>query len=152
LRDAFVFSGAVTTGLSAFYQIMDLMLMTSKTESFPNVVVEALGNGAFVISGAVGDVPQVLRNEWSGSVVENDSPGEFVRKVDRALMQLPNIRAKRNRRIAEARQEFGMARMLNEYDAVLWQSAEEASEKQSLVFRRIRALAAWLRPAQRMSS
>lgn len=46
--------------MEAFYHDIDVLLMTSITEGFPNVLIEAMATGAVCISTNVGDSPYII--------------------------------------------------------------------------------------------
>lgn len=114
-RDRFVFTGQLADGLSEIYQTMDIFLLTSQTESFPNVVIEALGYGAYVVAGRVGDVADLLQLQRNGHVVMEDLHASFVEATARALERVDEIRAMRSDRACQARARFGVERMLDAY-------------------------------------
>lgn len=52
-------SGAVTE-VSRFYDDVDVLVVPSRTESFPNVVVEAAARGVIPVCMGVGEIPAIL--------------------------------------------------------------------------------------------
>lgn len=60
--------------LALFYRSSDVLLLTSNFEGMPMCVLEALGCGLPVVSTNVGEVKRVVKNEFSGEVVESFSP------------------------------------------------------------------------------
>tara|TARA_B100002019_G_scaffold279126_1_gene280667 strand:- start:3479 stop:4621 length:1143 start_codon:yes stop_codon:yes gene_type:complete len=56
-----------------YFEHFDLLLQTSKHESFPNSIVEALSKNLYVVSTDVGDV-QILLDNKRGSILTNDDP------------------------------------------------------------------------------
>ena len=60
--------------LALFYRGSDVLLLTSNFEGMPMCVLEALGCGLPVVSTNVGEVKRVVKNEFSGEVVESFSP------------------------------------------------------------------------------
>tara|TARA_B100001109_G_C18861081_1_gene474007 strand:+ start:2517 stop:3659 length:1143 start_codon:yes stop_codon:yes gene_type:complete len=56
-----------------YFEHFDLLLQTSKHESFPNSIVEALSENLYVVSTDVGDV-QILLDNKRGSILKNDDP------------------------------------------------------------------------------
>ena len=60
--------------LALFYRGSDVLLLTSNFEGMPMCVLEALGCGLPVVSTNVGEVKRVVKNEFSGEVVESVSP------------------------------------------------------------------------------
>ena len=68
------------TRLQRFYEAMDLLLLPSRTEGFPNVVLEAMAMGVPVAAADVGGVSELLSDGRSGLVLgdhEEDWPAEL---------------------------------------------------------------------------
>lgn len=53
-----------------------LLLLTSRSEGMPNVVLEALASGTPVVATAVGDVPVMVRDGENGVLVEPTLPAD----------------------------------------------------------------------------
>lgn len=49
--------------MTSFYESIDVFLLTSKTEGFPNVLAEAAANGCAVFSTNVGDASIIINND-----------------------------------------------------------------------------------------
>lgn len=58
--------------LPAYYNAIDIFLMSSKAEGFPMVVVEALACGTPVISTDVGAIRQIVSDGSNGFVIQDD--------------------------------------------------------------------------------
>jgi glycosyltransferase involved in cell wall biosynthesis len=114
-RTSFVFTGGVSSGIEDLYQSMDILLLTSATESFPNVVIEAAGHGVFVVSSPVGDVPLIINDRRQGRIVHEDVRSAFVEVIEDALQKGEDIHRGRARRAIEIRRRFSVARMWAEY-------------------------------------
>ena len=85
LSRRFVFTGVVSGSLASCYRRMDVLLQTSRTESFPNVILEALSHGIPVIARSVGDIARILVDERLGRAVDGDAPAAYVDAIDQAL-------------------------------------------------------------------
>jgi glycosyltransferase involved in cell wall biosynthesis len=114
-RKSFLFTGMVTQGVHDLFQTMDVLMLTSSSESLPNVVLEALGHGTFVVSGAVGDVARVVREPHLGRVVPGNDYDGFVSAIETALQERAAITADREARAVAIRGQFGVDRMWSEY-------------------------------------
>ena len=83
------------TGLAEYYRAADVMLLTSNFEGMPMCVLEALGSGLPVVSTKVGEVGRVVRNGFSGEVVESFSPETIARSIGEVLNN-PDVYSKDN--------------------------------------------------------
>ena len=72
--------------LVKLYLSSDLLLLTSKRDSLPNVVLEAMAVGTLVFAKAVGGVPEMIEDGVTGFLyTEEDSEKECARRVERIL-------------------------------------------------------------------
>lgn len=81
--------------LALFYRASDVLLLTSNFEGMPMCVLEALGCGLPVVSTNVGEVKRVVKNEFSGEVVESILPEHISQSVEKVLSN-PDIYSKDN--------------------------------------------------------
>ncbi len=56
--------------LAAWYSAADVLLLASNREGWPNVLLEAMACGTPVVATAVGGVPEVVRADVAGSLVQ----------------------------------------------------------------------------------
>lgn len=71
--------------LVKFYQAADVLLLTSNFEGMPMCVLESLGCGVPVVTTDVGEVRRVVKNKFSGEVVESFDPEDIARAVKKVL-------------------------------------------------------------------
>jgi len=69
LPDTVDFVGAVED-MAVFYRQADMVVLTSDYEGTPNVVLEAMACGLPVIASRVGGVPDLIRDDQSGYLVD----------------------------------------------------------------------------------
>ena len=98
----------------------DVLLLTSKAEGFPLIVLQALAMGVPVVSYDVGEVGTVIKNGINGFIV---SPGRREILVERVL-QILNDQELFNRFRQNARSEvisrgFTLSRMTEQYKDVI---------------------------------
>jgi glycosyltransferase involved in cell wall biosynthesis len=67
------FIGAVA-GASRLYGELDLLVIPSRSEGLPNVLLEALQADVPVVATAVGAIPEVMQETCAGIIVPPESP------------------------------------------------------------------------------
>lgn len=93
--------GRTLDNVKNFYQSIDCLVLTSKSECMPRVVLEAMSMGLPVISTDVGCLRMLLDEEW---IVPNTTEEEIVKNINYRLDILnkyPSVRkavGKRNRK------------------------------------------------------
>lgn len=78
------FVGTVTDP-ARLYAAADLLLLTSRTEATPGVLIEAGMAGRPVVAARVGAVPEIVDDEVTGLLVDSDRPADFAAAVERLL-------------------------------------------------------------------
>jgi len=71
--------------LPYFYRASDILILTSESEGMPRSVLEALGCGTPVVTTNVGEVARVVKNDFSGEIISDNSPGEISRGIIKVL-------------------------------------------------------------------
>jgi len=64
-----------------YYEAADLLVVPSKSEGIPNVVLEAMLFGVPVVSTRVGGIPEIIRDRWNGVLVPPEDPPELARAI-----------------------------------------------------------------------
>jgi len=79
----FLFGEMVQKELAAFYRASDVLISTSRYEGGPRSVLEALGSGTPVVTTDVGEVRRVVKNGFSGEIVDgrSSSIGEAIVRI-----------------------------------------------------------------------
>ena len=72
-----------STDMSTFYRSIDVLVLSSRTEGFPNVVAEAMSYGKPVITTDVGDAATIVSN--AGWVVPPRNPESLAAAIESAL-------------------------------------------------------------------
>ncbi len=81
--------------LAEYYRVADALLLTSNFEGMPLCVLEALGCGLPVVTTDVGEVKRVVRNSFSGEVIESFSPEDIAKALEKVISH-PYIYSKEN--------------------------------------------------------
>lgn len=63
--------------LQDVYRLIDVVVLTSKSEGFPNVVMEAMASGTPVVAANVGGVPELIRSGETGTLIDDRDPESF---------------------------------------------------------------------------
>jgi starch synthase (maltosyl-transferring) len=103
----------------SFIRAASVVLLTSRWEGMPNVILEAMACGKPVVSFMVEGVGELLGEGGAFQVVPQDQPSEFVARV-RALLVDPELArtvGQANRSRAES--NFSLERMVQQYEN-LW--------------------------------
>ncbi|WEK21284.1 MAG: glycosyltransferase [Candidatus Pedobacter colombiensis] len=83
IENRIFFSGQITE-VNSLITKHDLMVLSSFTEGFPNVVLESLSVGIPVVTFRVGGVSGLIRNGFNGFIVEQDNLEDFKRQILKA--------------------------------------------------------------------
>jgi glycosyltransferase involved in cell wall biosynthesis len=106
----------------------DVFVLSSSSEGLSNVIQEAMAAGRPVVATAVGGSDELVCHEETGLLVPPGSPAEMASAILR-LAQSPELRERMGRRGQErAETEFGIDRMIREYEAVYVGLAERRPE------------------------
>jgi glycosyltransferase involved in cell wall biosynthesis len=71
----------------------DLVVLSSRWENFPHVLVEALAVGTPVVATAVGGVPEIVEDGVNGLLVPPDDPDALAAALRRALSERDRLAA-----------------------------------------------------------
>jgi len=71
--------------LPSFLNKLKLVILPSYTEGLPNIMLEAMACGTPVLATSVGAIPDVITDDKTGFIMENNSPECIAENVIRAL-------------------------------------------------------------------
>lgn len=113
-----------TSGLAAFLAHVDLLVLPSRYEGFPNVVLEAMAARTIVVAAPVGDVPVLVEDGRTGFSFRPEDPQDLARVLARVHALAPTerksiIEAARLRVETDFRIEKIAERHLALYDVLL---------------------------------
>jgi glycosyltransferase involved in cell wall biosynthesis len=78
--------------MSNFYKQIDILIIASKWEGLPTVMLEAMSFGIPVISTKVGEIPNFIKDGHNGLFFENDNYKDLAEKID-SLIQNEDLYA-----------------------------------------------------------
>lgn len=93
----------------------DLMVLSSYTEGFPNVVAEALAVGLPVVSFKVSGVKELIRDGFNGYVVVQDDLAGFRSKIIQASITSWNYKEIKD----EVYRKFNLKKISKEYEQLI---------------------------------
>ena len=67
--------------LASYYRYADLVVMTSKSEGIPVVLMEAMAHGKLVLAPAITGIPELVEHERTGFLYEPGSLADFISTV-----------------------------------------------------------------------
>lgn len=125
LRERLVLAGP-SDDVPAVMNGLDLHVLSSCAEGFPNVVAEAMACGAYCVATDVGDAAYIIGD--TGVVVPPEQPEALARGIESALREVALRGRSRAGEAGRARvlENFDLARMVQSYAAV-WRRLSGAS-------------------------
>jgi glycosyltransferase involved in cell wall biosynthesis len=80
IAPAFVLAGQQQR-VDGYYSMADIVVIPSRSEGSPNVLLEALAAGKAVVATRVGGIPEILRSENSALLVDCSKPRELAHAI-----------------------------------------------------------------------
>lgn len=134
-RAACIFKGEIADAeeLNKLYVGTDALLLTSASEGFPLVIMEAMAHGAVPVSTDVGGISHHVQHGANGILIENGDEERIVRAMVEAIEQLVLDRmllAGMSRRAYEyARQHFARSGFCTAYRRLLVKDDQQLSNR-----------------------
>jgi len=103
---------------AGFLGAMDVCVLTSHREGFPNAILEAMALGRPVVAAAVGGVPELIEDGTSGVLVSSRAPEDFAYAIERCLDDRAFAAALGDSARERVRRSFSAERMVGSYRAL----------------------------------
>lgn len=101
--------------LPDLYGLMSIFLLCSKSEGFPNVVLEAMAAGNPIVASAVGGIPEVIDDGVNGRLVATRDPDDFSNAILWYLDHPDEAEAIGAQAEHTVRERFSVERMVETY-------------------------------------
>jgi glycosyltransferase involved in cell wall biosynthesis len=103
--------------METIYPIMDVFVLSSKTEGTSIALLEAQACGIPSVVTNVGGNKDIIKNEYNGYLVDLDNPIEMSLAIQKALkIETYNIMSKKARE--RIKRKYSIERMMNDYIAI----------------------------------
>ncbi|WNB16865.1 glycosyltransferase family 4 protein [Marivirga arenosa] len=101
-----------------YIKAADIMVMPSKIEGLPGVILEALSCGVPVIASNVGGIPEVVHNEQNGYVIEEFDKPSYISKIKKVLndQKLTEKMSQNARKLIQ--EEFLMPKIAKRFESI----------------------------------
>ena len=96
----------------------DIFVLPSRSEAFPNAVLEAMAAGLPVIASAVGGVPEVIRHAATGLTVPPGDPAALASAIRRLMADPSLAQGLGDAGLAEVTARYSFDRMIDEFEAL----------------------------------
>jgi len=97
------------------YALMDVSVLCSKAEGFPNAVMESMAAGRPVVAAAVGGITELVRDGITGRLVSSRRPEEFAAVIEWVLDHRDESAAMAACAAEFVRTELPVERMVDRY-------------------------------------
>ena len=86
-----------------------IMMLTSRTEGIPMVILEAMGSNTPVVSADVGGIPAIIQTDYNGLLVSSRDPDDYARACQRLLGGADTTASITRNALETIRQQFSLA-------------------------------------------
>lgn len=86
IEDRIIFAGRKAHNEIRYYMnACDIFCLPSHNEGCPNVLIEAISCGKYVVATKVGGIPEIIDSDRIGIMVESDKPTDLAKALSRGL-------------------------------------------------------------------
>ena len=100
--------------LLAYYNMADVLVLPSDTEGVPMVILEALACGTPVVASNVGGIPDLIRNEVNGTILNDLTPDTIVSAITNILLKQLDREL-----VSKSVEPFSVSRFLESFDIIV---------------------------------
>jgi L-malate glycosyltransferase len=119
-----------TTNLHQFF---DVSVLCSRSEGFPNAIIEALAAGCPVVATPVGGIPEVIEDRRTGLLVPLNEPETLAARVAE-LREDATLRTRLSEAgVATARSKYHQSVVITQLEALYRELAREAGDRGALL-------------------
>ena len=97
---------------------LKLLVLPSYTEGVPNIILEAMACGTPVLATPVGGIPDLIKDEKTGFIMENNSPECIAMNIIRAF-QYPDLEGITKNAMKVIEEEFTYEAAVKRYSRIL---------------------------------
>jgi glycosyltransferase involved in cell wall biosynthesis len=97
------------------YRVMDVCVLCSKVEGFPNASMEAMAASKPVVAAAVGGIPELVEDGVTGKLVHTRNPIDFASAIELVLDHPDEANLMASRGSAHVRTHFNLDTMVKAY-------------------------------------
>ena len=110
------FTRVATLGeIADIYSIIDVSVLCSKVEGFPNAVMEAMATRTPVIAANVGGIPEIVRDGETGRLIDGRDPEPYAEAIEGLLEDDGEARRMGEAAQAYVRDHLSLERMADAY-------------------------------------
>ncbi|NUM56840.1 MAG: glycosyltransferase [Candidatus Hydrogenedentes bacterium] len=117
MQDNFTIT-STPTDVARFLRAMDVCVLTSLREGFPNALLEAMALGRPVVAASVGGIPELVEDGVTGRLVTTRDPADFAAAILRIAEDCSEARRLGERARERVQREFSAKRMAGAYRAL----------------------------------
>lgn len=99
--------------MTDLYALMDVSVLCSKAEGFPNAVIEAMAAGKPVVAANVGGIPEIIRHGDTGILVGPRTASAYADAIEQVLQNPAMSHAMGQRASAFVEAELSVERMVD---------------------------------------